>query len=130
MCVICVKSEFSAAVVEQIVVTRGPIGHREKAAAEKAAADKLAAEKAAADKLAAEKAAAEKAAADKLAAEKAAVSEKNRRYRQNLKEQAKTNPAARRKIEDRRIRKNELARLAYAESKGQETGKELVNASA
>ena len=69
-------------------------------------------------------------AAEALAAEKAAVSEKNRRYRQNLKEQAKTDPAARKKIEDRRIRKNELARLSYAESKGQEAGKELVNASA
>lgn len=68
-------------------------------------------------------------AAEALAAEKTAVSEKNKRYRQNLKEQAKTDPAARKKIEDRRIRKNELARLSYAESKGQEAGKELVNAS-
>ena len=69
-------------------------------------------------------------AAEAMAAEKAAVSEKNRRYRQNLKEQAKTDPAARKKIEDRRIRKNELARLSYAESKSQEVGKELVNVSA
>ena len=69
-------------------------------------------------------------AAEALAAAKAVVSEKNRRYRQNLKEQAKTDPAAQKKIEDRRIRKNELARRSYAESKGQEVGKELVNASA
>ena len=46
---------------------------REKAAADKAAADKLAAEKAAADKLAADKAAAEKAAAEKAAADKLAA---------------------------------------------------------
>ena len=71
-------------------------------------------------------------AAAKVEAEKAAVSAKNRRYRENLKEQAKTDPAAAQKIIDRRIRKNELARKAYAESRANSTeiGKELVTASA
>ena len=71
-------------------------------------------------------------AAAKVEAEKAAVSAKNRRYRENLKEQAKTDPAAAQKIIDRRIRKNELARKAYAESRSNsaDVGKELVTASA
>ena len=71
-------------------------------------------------------------AAVKVEAEKAAVSAKNRRYRENLKEQAKTNPAAAQKIFDRRIRKNELARKAYAESKAKtiDVGIELVTESA
>lgn len=71
-------------------------------------------------------------AAAKVEAEKAAVSAKNRRYRENLKEQAKTDPAAAQKIIDRRIRKNELARKAYAESRANSTeiGKELVTSSA
>ena len=71
-------------------------------------------------------------AAAKVEAEKAAVSAKNRRYRENLKEQAKTDPAAAQKIIDRRIRKNELARKAYAESRAHsaDVGKELVAASA
>ena len=71
-------------------------------------------------------------AAAKVEAEKAAVSEKNRRYRDNLKEQAKTDPVAAQKIIDRRIRKNELARKAYAESRANsaDVGKELVTASA
>jgi hypothetical protein len=67
-----------------------------------------------------------------LEVEKAAVSAKNRRYRENLKEQAKTDPVAAQKIIDRRIRKNELARKAYAQSraKAAEAGKKLVNVSA
>ena len=71
-------------------------------------------------------------AAAKVEAEKAAVSAKNRRYRENLKEQAKTDPAAAQKIVDRRIRKNELARKAYAESraKAAEVRKKPVGASA
>ena len=71
-------------------------------------------------------------AAAALEAEKAAVSAKNRRYRENLKEQAKTDPIAAQKIIDRRIRKNELARKSYAQSrtKAAEAGKETVNASA
>ena len=64
--------------------------------------------------------------------EKAAVAAKNRRYRENLKEQAETDPAAAQKIIDRRIRKNELARKAYAESRAKSTdvGKDLATASA
>ncbi len=71
-------------------------------------------------------------AAAALEAEKAAVSVKNRRYRENLKEQAKTDPVVAQKIIDRRIRKRELAREATAKAKAQvsEAGKELVNASA
>lgn len=71
-------------------------------------------------------------AAAAIEAEKAAVSAKNRRYRENLKEQAKTDPVAAQKIVDRRIRKNELARKATAEArtKATEAGKEFVNASA
>ena len=71
-------------------------------------------------------------AAAAIEAERAAVSAKNRRYRENLKEQAKTDPVAAQKIIDRRVRKRELAREATAKAKAQaaEAGKELVNASA
>ena len=71
-------------------------------------------------------------AAAALEAEKATVSAKNRRYRENLKEQAKTDPVAAQKIIDRRIRKRELAREATAKAKAQASGagKELVDASA
>ena len=71
-------------------------------------------------------------AAAALETEIAAVSAKNRRYRENLKEQAKTDLVAAQKIVDRRIRKNELARKAYAESraKAAEARKEPVGASA
>ncbi len=60
------------------------------------------------------------------------MSAKNRRYRENLKEQAKTDPVAAQEIIDRRIRKRELAREATAKAKARvsEAGKELVNASA
>jgi len=69
-------------------------------------------------------------AAAALEAEKAAVSAKNRRYRENLKELAKTDPVAAQKIIDRRIRKNELARQATAKAKAKAAGKEVVNVSA
>ena len=71
-------------------------------------------------------------AAAKVEAERSAVSAKNRRYRENLKEQAKTDPIAAQKIIDRRIRKRELAREATAKAKAQaaEAGKELIDASA
>ena len=69
-------------------------------------------------------------AAAKVEAERAAVSAKNRRYRENLKEQAKTDPVAAQKIIDRRIRKRELERKAAAEAKAAKAGKELVDASA
>ena len=71
-------------------------------------------------------------AAAALEADKAAVAAKNRRYRENLKEQAKTDPVAAQKIIDRRNRKRELERIAAQERKAKaaEAGKELVNASA
>jgi hypothetical protein len=68
-------------------------------------------------------------AAAAVAAQKASVSARNHRYRENLKEQAKTDPVAAQKIIDRRIRKRELERIAAQERKA-EAGKELVNASA
>ena len=62
-------------------------------------------------------------AAAAITAAKAAVSEKNRKYRENLKEAAKTDPAAQKKIEDRLIRRRELERQHRAE-------KEALNESA
>lgn len=71
-------------------------------------------------------------AAAAIEAEKAAVSAKNRRYRENLKEQAKTDSVAAQKTIDRRIRKNKLVRKTTAEArtKATEARKELVNESA
>ena len=71
-------------------------------------------------------------AAAAIEAERTAVSAKNRRYRENLNEQAKTDPVAAQKIIDRRIRKRELEREATAKAKAQvaEVRKELVDASA
>ena len=62
-------------------------------------------------------------AVEAIKAAKAAVSEKNRKYRENLKEAAKTDPAAQKKIEDRLIRRRELERQHKA-------GKEALNESA
>lgn len=71
-------------------------------------------------------------AAAALEADKAAIAAKNRRYRENLKEQAKTDPVAAQKIIDRRNRKRELERIAAQERKAKaaEAGEEFVNASA